>query len=389
MKKHLVKVKERCFIFILIIIFSIFSWVLASLGTFHILLQWDCRNTPTIGKTEKKITQKTEIKELENTLTNIVSELSPSIVSIIIEKDLIVYKSDPYGFFQQQVGSITQKVGGGTGFFISKDGKIITNKHVVSDKEATYIVITTDNKEYEAQVLAFDPLTDLAVLQIMSDETFTPLDFISAENEINIGQFVLAIGNALAEFQNSVSFWVVSGIGRNIQANENNLAGLIQTDTAINPGNSGWPLIDMDGKVLGINTAILDGAEGIGFAIQVSQKKIDYMLKSIAEHKVIKRPIIGVKVFPVTEVLARDRNLPDSYGAYVLEWTGSIIPGSSAEKAWIKPQDTILTVNGEKITLENTLQSQIQNKIPWEKITLTLRSKGEEIREIKIELGEY
>lgn len=388
MNKHHKKIKDNSLLIVLIILFSIFSWIFASIGTFYFLMQVN-NNNKIPQETEKKVVQTTEIKELENTLTNIVWELSPSIVSIIIEKDLAVYKSDPYGFFQQKVGSITQKVGGGTGFFITKDGKIITNKHVVSDKEAKYIVITSDDKEYEAEVLAFDPLTDLAVLQIISDENFTLLEFINEKSEIKIGQFVLAIGNALAEFQNSVSFWVVSGLGRNIQASQESLAGLIQTDTAINPWNSGWPLINMDGKVLGINTAIFDGAEGIGFAIQVSQKKIDFMLDSIAKYGVIKRPLIGVNFFPVTEALARDRNLVDSYGAYVLEWTGSVMPWSSAEKAGIKPQDTILEVDGKKITLENSLQSQIQNKIPWEKVTLMIRNKNGEIRELELELGAY
>jgi serine protease Do len=215
-------------------------------------------------------------------------------VSIVIKKDLVIYRSDPWGFFQQPAGSVSRKVGGGSGFFIREDGTILTNKHVVQDPSAEYTVILHDGREYPAEILALDPVNDLAVIQIRDEaETFTPLPVIS-EDSTQIGQFVLAVGNALSEFQNSVSLGIISGKNRSIEAQNEVLSGLIQTDAAINPGNSGGPLLSTEGTVVGINTAIASNSDGIGFAIELTQAKIDYILKSIEESGRIKRPFIGI-----------------------------------------------------------------------------------------------
>ena len=146
-------------------------------------------------------------------------------------------------------------------------------------------MILNDGSEYPASVLALDPINDLAVIKISAkqDESFSPLALGTQAQSPNIGDFVIAVGNALAEFQNSVSLGIVSGKERSIEAQGENLTGLIQTDAAINPGNSGGPLLDLTGKVIGINTAIVSGSNGIGFAISLTQEKIDYMLKSIQE----------------------------------------------------------------------------------------------------------
>jgi serine protease Do len=332
---------------------------------------------------------KSDIKSLENNITEIAKEVSPSVVNIIIKKDLVVYRSDPYGFFQQKIGSVRQKIGWGTGFFITKDGEILTNKHVVSDETAEYTVITNIWKEYDAKVLALDPLTDLAVIKIQSEESFIPLEFVKDSRELNPWEFVVAIGNALAEFQNSVSLWVISGLWRTIKAENETLAWLIQTDTAINPWNSGWPLINLNKKVVGINTAILDGAEGIGFAIGLSQKKIDFMLESIKKYGEIKRPLIGINYTLITPNIAQELWIQESYGAYVLNQENSVLAGTSAEKAGIQGGDIILEVDGIKINSQNTLESQIQNKIPWEKIQLTVKDKNGKIKNISITLSEY
>lgn len=310
-------------------------------------------------------------------------------MSIIIKKDLIVYRQDPYGFFRQPIGSIKQKVGGGTGFFVRKDGTIITNKHVVQDTEATYTIITNDHTEYDAKVIAIDPLTDLALLKIVTDFESTPLSFVSSEDDIKVWQFAIAIGNALAEFQNSVSLGVISGKERTLQNEQLSLSGLLQTDAAINPGNSGGPLVNIEGKVMGINTAISTEGQGLGFSIPLSAKRIGYILESIDIYGEIKRPFIGINYIPISEWVASELNLMSSHGAYILNQSDAIVPGSSAEIAGIKPGEIILEIDGQKIDLNHDLNSIIQNKIPEDIITLTIMNPGGETRKIELELGAY
>jgi serine protease Do len=186
----------------------------------------------------------------------ITEKSTKSVVSIIVSREVQTYRSDPFGFFYEPAGTVKRKVGGGTGFFISKDGYILTNKHVVADKNAEYSIILSNGDELKAKVLAYDPTTDLAMIRAFIDDTtpYTegiPLSFVPSQSHIRIGSFVVAIGNALAEFQNTVTLGLVSGMGRQIEASDSSmgsteqLTGLIQTDAAINPGNSGGPLINL------------------------------------------------------------------------------------------------------------------------------------------------
>lgn len=189
------------------------------------------------------------LKNLSNSVKGVAKQLSPSVVSIIISKDVQVYRTDPFGFFYEPSGTLKRKVGGGTGFFVTKDGLILTNKHVVADPAATYSIITASNEEFIGKVLALDPTTDLAIMQAYSgDKKLTDrevVSFIEDTASIEVGDFLIAIGNALAEFKNTVTFGVVSALGRTIEASDLSnsemelLTGLIQTDAAINPGNSG------------------------------------------------------------------------------------------------------------------------------------------------------
>jgi serine protease Do len=157
---------------------------------------------------------------------------------------------------------------------VTKDGLILTNKHVVSEPDATYTIITGDNEEFVGKVLAIDPLGDLAIIRAVTKDGKSltdrvPVEFINDSKSVDVGTFVIAMGNALAEFQNTLTFGIISGLGRTIQAgnqgggNVEQLNGLLQTDAAINPGNSGGPLVNLDGKVIGINTAIAAGANGL------------------------------------------------------------------------------------------------------------------------------
>ena len=332
----------------------------------------------------------TQIEDLQSRIISIAEEVSPSVVSIIIKKDLIIYRSDPWGFFEQAAGTITRKVGGWSGFFVSQDGIILTNKHVISDPNAAYTVILSDGSEYDTTLLAIDPLNDLALIKIIdSEKSFIPLSIISETQDIQVGQFSIAVGNALAEFQNSVSLGIISGKDRTIEASGESLGGLIQTDAAINPGNSGGPLLDLNGNVIWVNTAIASGSNGIGFAIALSQKKLDYILSSIAQHGNIKRPFIGINYIPNSPGVAAELSLPIDYGVYIINEQESVIPGSSAEKAGLEPGDIIISVDGNALTSSYWLGNIIQNAIPWDILLLKVLKKSWEEISLKLELGEY
>lgn len=189
------------------------------------------------------------LKNLSASVKSVAKKLSPSVVNIIVSKDVQTYKTDPFGFFYEPSGTVRRKVGGGTGFFVTKEGLVLTNKHVVSDPAASYTIITSSGEEFTGKVLAFDPTTDLAIVQTydIDGKKLTdrePVSFIESANSVEVGDFLIAIGNALAEFKNTVTFGVVSALGRTIEAGDAGtqetelLTGLIQTDAAINPGNS-------------------------------------------------------------------------------------------------------------------------------------------------------
>lgn len=167
-------------------------------------------------------------------------------------------------FSFESSGTVRRQVGGGTGFFIRKDGLMLTNKHVVSDESAAYTIMLSDGRSYTGQIVAIDPTTDLALVKAIAPEgtTFESVT-LRSERDLAVGTLVAAVGNTLSEYQNTLTFGVVSGLGRTIEGDDGALADLIQTDTAINPGNSGGPLIDLSGRVVGMNTAIAAGAEGV------------------------------------------------------------------------------------------------------------------------------
>jgi S1-C subfamily serine protease len=227
-------------------------------------------------------------KTQDELLTAAVSKTSPSVVSVVISKDIpqleVVYRN-PFGddpFFKdfnirvptyKQKGTKKEKVGAGTGFIITSDGYIATNKHVVEDEKAEYMVLLSDGNQKKAKVYYRDPLHDVAIIKIEGNAyKAIPL---GNSNTIKLGQTVIAIGNALGEYNNSVSVGIISGIDRSIQASNTagkseQLTHVIQTDAAINPGNSGGPLIDIDGNVIGVNVATVLGSQSIGFSIPVN-----------------------------------------------------------------------------------------------------------------------
>ncbi len=324
---------------------------------------------------------------------DIAKKVCPAVVTIVISKDLPQIEGFymfPYGGQDMVMPKIKDggqkesvKIGGGSGFIVSADGLIVTCRHVVEDHEADYTVIVEPTKIYPAKVLARDPINDIAILRI--DQKNLPHVELGNSNKVELGEEVVAIGNALGEFHDTVSYGIVSGLSRYIRATNEitkqaeSLRGLIQTDAAINPGNSGGPLVNMEGKVIGINTAMVMGAQNIGFAIPVNYAVKD--LEEIKKYGKIKIPFLGVKYIILTKEISEKNKLPLDYGAMIVRETlgeGPVIKESAAEKAGLKEFDIVMEAKSQKITVDNTLADVLQKCTIGEEMELkVLRDKHE------------
>lgn len=341
----------------------------------------------------------------EDSIINVVKKANPAVVAITISKLVPKYnvsynQTNPFGdifgnnfpgfFFQTPTytpnGTQKQDIGGGSGFLVSGDGLIVTNKHVVSDTTATYTVALSNGKSYPATVIARDPVLDVALIKI-TPPVGTTLPYLSFANSdtLQVGQSVVAIGNALGQFKNSVSQGIVSGLFRSITAGDNagnseQLSQVIQTDAAINPGNSGGPLLNLSGQVVGINVAVVQGSENVGFALPINSVKS--AIDSVKKTGKIIRPYIGIRYIPITPDVQTKNNLSVDYGILVQKGqTASelaVIPGSPADKAGIVENDIILELDGQKIDQNQDFTSLIRNKKVGDDITLKVLSKGKE-----------
>ncbi len=345
-----------------------------------------------------------KIIEEDSAVTEVVEKSTPAVVSIIISKDISQFKNlfnnpfdfpfffDPFEEQQNQPQAEKQKVGGGSGFLVSSDGMIVTNKHVISDAQADYTVMASDGKEYPAKILAIHPSQDIAILKI-EGSNFSVLNLGDSDN-LKVGQTVIAIGYSLGEFANSVSKGIISGLKRSVTASSGfgeteRLANIIQTDAAINPGNSGGPLLDISGKVIGVNVAMAQGAENIGFALPVNQvKKIISQVKSTGKISV---PFLGIRYVMIDKEIQKDNSLPFDYGALVLRGERgtdlAVMPGSTADKAGIVENDIILEISGQKLTEDNQLADAIAKYNVGDAVTLKFWHKGE-TKEAKVVLEE-
>ncbi|MCX6764859.1 MAG: trypsin-like peptidase domain-containing protein [Candidatus Nealsonbacteria bacterium] len=345
----------------------------------------------------------------EEAVIDVVNRVSPAVVSIVISKDVPIieeYYDNPFGDFfgedfglripqYRQKGTEKKEVGGGSGFIISEDGMILTNKHVVLDEEAEYTVLTNDGGKFSAKVLAKDPNQDLAIIKIEKKDSSFPKVQLGDSSNVKIGQTVIAIGNALGEFRNTISVGVISGLGRTVTAGGGSfvetIEDVIQTDAAINKGNSGGPLLNLKGEVIGINTATVLDAQNISFSIPVNKAKRD--IEQVKSSGKIVYPFIGVYYTLITKELKEKYNLPFDYGAWIgRDKTGKetkevVLAGSPAEKAGLKKDDIILELNNEKITTENSLAEIILKYNPGDKVTLKISRDNQE-KNIDIVLGE-
>lgn len=312
--------------------------------------------------------------------TEIIKKAMPAVASIIISKSLEDLEKElpaelmplfPFGMPdikipEEKIDSRGMvQIGGGSGFIVDPSGIILTNKHVISEPNAEYTVITSDGKRYPAAIAARDPVDDVAILKIKAKNL--PVIELGDSSNLELGEEVLAIGNTLGIFRNTVSKGIISGLARSIAAKPDpkepvqELRGLIQTDTAINPGNSGGPLINMDGKVIGINAAIVFGAQNVGFAIPINAAKRD--LADLKKFGRVRRPLLGLRYVMIDDNLKEKMKLPVNYGALIaghgLRHEG-VVPGTPAAKAGIKEKDIVLECNETKITADKTIQDFLE-----------------------------
>jgi serine protease Do len=342
----------------------------------------------------------------EKTVIKTIKKVMPAVVSIVISKRLEDLEREmPHEFYPNVPGSANNKgqgtgdkrqgfkfiadkrgmveVGGGSGFIVGSDGLVLTNKHVISETGAEYTVILNDGRKYPAQILSRDPINDIAIMKI--DATRLPCLALGDATELELGQSVIAIGNALGIFKNTVSLGIVSGLSRSITAQAEpdapvqEMRGLIQTDAAINPGNSGGPLVDGDGKVIGVNAAIVSGAQSIGFAIPVNAARRD--LEDIKKYGRIHRPLLGLRYVMIDDDLKEKMNLDVDYGALVVresEHDFAVVPGSPADRADIKEKDIVLTLNGIRLDRDHPIQDFLETLNVGDVIQLTALRAGKQ-----------
>lgn len=332
------------------------------------------------------------LSDQESRVVEVVSKANPAVVSVVVTRDVPImdrwnirdpFFGDFFGIYEEP-RTERREVGGGSGFLVSADGLIVTNRHVVSLEEAEYSVLTNDGENYEAEVIARDPVLDIAILKISGNE-FSHLTFGKSE-DLQVGQTVIAIGNALGEFRNTVSSGIVSGLSRSIIAGGVGgqmefLEEVIQTDAAINRGNSGGPLIDLSGQVVGVNVAVAQGGQNIGFALP--SEVVKSVVESVREHGEIIRPFLGVRYLNVNEQIQKEFDLPRSSGAYVTsnnpEKEPAVLSGSPAEKSGIREGDLIVSIAGEEIGSNKSLATIIRRQKVGDAVPVVLVRDGREI----------
>lgn len=322
--------------------------------------------SPAINGLGSEVQEKVKVLPEESLVIDVVKRTSPSVVSIVIERDNLPGVFSPFGTGQQQM---PKESGIGTGFAVDKN-LILTNKHVVSG-QGKYSAVAKDKdgkeKEYRVTEINMDPFNDMALLKIDGDDLI-PLKLGNSDN-LQVGQLVIAVGNALGQFDNTVTTGVVSGLGRGITASDplesiaERLDNLIQTDAAINPGNSGGPLLNSSGEVIGINTAVA-GAQNIGFAlpIKIAVELLDGFNK---EGGKIVRPFLGVTYSVITRQVAILNELPE--GIYI----EAVTSGSAADKAGLKVGDIITAVDGQKLDENTQLSEVVRSKKVGDTVAIT------------------
>ncbi|MEO6508718.1 MAG: trypsin-like peptidase domain-containing protein [Patescibacteria group bacterium] len=341
--------------------------------------------TPLFGKPP---TENQKVVYEESVITDVVEKSLPSVVTIGIVTSGKSTNSDPFNpfnpFAPSDRSSQDEESNIGSGFIVSRDGLVITNKHVVSDTNYSYKVLTNDNKKYDVQKIYRDPLNDLAILKIDATN-LTPLPF-GDSSKLKLGQMAIAIGTPLGEFTNTVTAGIISGLGRGITAGSpfegavEKLDNVIQTDAAISPGNSGGPLLNSTGQIIGINTAVAAEGQNIGFAIPANVIR-ELLQKFESNGMSFERPFIGVRYKMIDRQTALLNDVVE--GAYVID----IIADSPADKADLQVEDIIMEIDGKKVSGEDdqAITREILNKKVGDSVRLKLWRAGS-IKETSVKL---
>lgn len=325
--------------------------------------------------------QQIVLEERGELIRQIAQDVGESVVSISTVQSV---DGGIFGASEQQ--------GAGTGFIINEDGLIVTNRHVVPGGTTRVDVTLSDGTEYQdveviGRTTSSDTL-DIAFLKIKDTQgkKLKPAK-IGDSSTVKVGDTVVAIGNALGQFQNTITEGIISGYGRDVQASDetgeniSNLENVFQTDAAINAGNSGGPLVNTKGEVIGINTAaVLDDAQNIGFAMPIND--VSGLIESVIKTGAFQRPFLGVLYVPLTNDVAEYLDLDVKRGAYVSSQEGStaIVAGSPAAKAGIKEGDIIIKVDDTEINEDNSLAAVINRHSVGDEVALTVVRAGQEIQ---------
>lgn len=306
----------------------------------------------------------------EGSIASVANSVSKSVVSIITSTTQ-----------KSLTSSESSATAAGTGFILSKDGYIATNKHVVSGANKIGVLLDDGTAFEDVELIGTDPLNDFAIIKIKDAKDLTPIK-LGDSKTITAGQQVIAIGNALGAYQNSVTSGIISGKGRSLTATDSSrtqyetLSDMIQTDAAINGGNSGGPLLNAAGEVIGINTAYASQGNNVGFAIPISSVK--GIINNVLKGQGFERAVIGVRYINLTPTIAKQKNLDVNHGALISSSKGNnaIIPGSAGDKAGLKENDIITSVNGVEIGVSGSLSSLIGEYSVGDTVTLTIIRNG-------------
>ncbi len=337
-----------------------------------------------VGKSESsgnlEESRQTVVQEGE-VISDVAQKAGKSVVSIVTEQESVTSLS----------GRTRTSRAAGTGLIIDTNGLILTNKHVVPDGVSSVQVFTSDGTKYDnATVIGRDPLNDIAVIKVTNPKNFVVAS-LGDSDSVRTGQKVIAIGNALGQFQNTVTSGIISGMGRPVEAGSSDggyseqLSNLFQTDAAINSGNSGGPLLNFNGEVIGINTAVAADAQNIGFAIPINETK--GIIDSVKTTGKVSRPYIGVQYVMLTADSAKELKLSVSKGAYISTDAGSVVTGSPAAKAGLKSGDVITKVNSIELNDTTSLASAVGRSKVGDTVELTVIRSGKE-QKIKVTLAE-
>lgn len=315
---------------------------------------------------------------INQNLPRIIKKILPAVVAIAIKS---------------KSSSRPSSVDGGSGFLVDPSGIVVSNRHVISSLNNNYTVITNNNKKYPAKILARDPVSDVAILKI-EDHCLFPFLKLGNSSCLELGESVIAIGNALGVFRNTVSTGIISGLSRSINTQIDYLSpqeevhGLIQTDAAVNPGNSGGPLLNLKSEVVGINMATMSDADNISFALPINIVKKD--LADLKKFGKIKRPFLGVRYLVINDDIKNELHLPVNCGALIKSeqpYAKSVIAKSPAQKAGLREKDIILSINEENITAQKTIGDILGKLSVGDRIKLKILRQNKKI-DIAITLGE-